>query len=130
MAITLKTVTDFLGDDASKLTDSDRKAIEKLVEQRRSIDPDRAGMLSGNTKAINKVIGPRTGRTVVFTKTREGSANGLPATKANLDKLTAERNEVPKWEPGRKAALTRQIKRITREMAKAEEAKKSDTAKS
>lgn len=110
----LTSILSTLGQDASKLTDSDKSAITTLLTERGEIAPEHTGRLSGNTKRINVILGKRTGRTIVFT-TRKSSAAKLPATKANLAKLTAARDTTPRWEPGKRAALTKAI----REMASA-----------
>jgi hypothetical protein len=117
VAISTKTITDFLGEtDAKKLTEGDVKKIDAILKDRLAIDPDRTGELSGNTKRINAVIGPRTGRTIVFTKTASKTAQ-RPATQAALKELQTERDNTPRWEPGKKASLTRQIKAMEKALA-------------
>jgi hypothetical protein len=92
----------------AKLTSADVKAIDKLLVERQAIKPEHTGMLSGNTKRINVILGKRTGETIFFTKMRSNAAK-LPATAENLAKLVAARDTTPRWEPGKRAALTKQV---------------------
>lgn len=116
--------------DAAKLTADDKTAITTLLKQRSEIDSAESGRLSGNTKAINKVIGMRTatkdninGAAITFSG-KGGKTAKDPATPEAVAKLKAERKTIPNWNPGKKAALTREIQRMENELAKAAANKK------
>src|SRR5262245_3035157 len=109
--------------DRKKLTTEDEKAIAALLDERKQIPEGSYGRLSGNTKRINAVLGKATateaninGFQITFTKS-SSSAPKAPATQAAVAKLKAERKTVPNWNPGRTAAITREIQRMEKELA-------------
>ena len=92
--------------------------VSTLLDERKSIAPVNTGMLSGNTKRINALVGPICGFGITFSAPTRSRTASLPATAENLKALQAERASLPSYaQHGRKAALTKQIRSMTLALA-------------